>query len=196
MKRKEYEKLLDKIEEANLVYGGWVLEYADYDEVRQPLSSKEAKVEMDKAKKILDGYKAELEDILTIDMETFAKDILEYINETHEKEYEIMKYDIDDSKLWVARPKGKRIMDTKELVFDLEDVYVLGKDNTKILPYQAIQIGPNIFPTMCSFDNKYIDAYFVMLGGIRVRYNKFIDFMNEYEDKLVETYIPKKNNKR
>ena len=195
MKRKEYEKLLDKIEEANLVYGGWVLEYADYDEVRQPLSSKEAKVEMDKAKKILDGYKAELEDILTIDMETFAKDILEYINETHEKEYEMRQYNIKGEKIWVAKPVGKIIMDTDELIDELEDTYVIGKGNKKILPLQYFKIGDIVFPTM-HVNNKCFDAYLTILGLNRFRYNKFDDFMDKYEDKLVEAYIPKKKNKR
>jgi len=196
MKRKDYEKLLDKIEEANLVYGGWILERDDYDPIRQRLSYNEANIEVEKAKKVLDGYKAELEDILTVDMQVFAKDILEYINETHEKEYEIMKIDVGDSKLWVARPIGKRIMTTQELVFELEDVYVVGKDDKKVLPHQAVIIGEDTYPTVCSFNNGYTDAYFVMIGKERIRYKKFIDFMKEYEEKLVESYMPKKNNKR
>ena len=196
MKRKDYQKLLTKIEEANLVYGGWVLEIGDYNPADGNYSYEQLEQERDKSKKILDEYKAELEDILTVDMETFARDILGYINETHEKEYEIMQINIQDTKLWIARPIGKRIMTTQELVFELEDVYVLGKDDKKVLPHQAIIIGEDTYPTMCSFNDGYTDAYFVMIGKERVRYKKFIDFMKGYEEKLVEAYKPKKNNKR
>ena len=192
MKRKDYEKLLDKLWHADRAFSGWRMEYDDYDEVRQPLSKKEAKIEMDKAKAVLDKYKAELEDILTVDMEVFLKDILEYINDTHEKEYEIMQINIQDSKLWVARPIGKRIMNTQELVFELEDVYVLGKDDKKVLPHQAVMIGEDTYPTMCSFNDGYTDSYFVMIGKERVKYKKFIDFMKAYEEKLVESYDLKK----
>ncbi len=195
MKRKDYEKLLDKIEEANLVYGGWVLEHADYNEVRQPLSFKESKIEMEKSKKILDGYKAELEDILTVDMETFAEDILKYINETHEEKYEIVTYDINGEKLWVASPINKTIISTNQMIYDLEDVYTLGKNDKKILPIQALDIKGMTFPTISS-NNKYFAAYHVILGALVVRYDKFDDFMEQYENKLVEAYVPKKRNKR
>jgi len=196
MKRKDYEKLLNKIEEANLVYGGWVLEIADYNPADGNYSYEQLEKERDKAKTILDGYKAELEDILTVDMEVFAKDILEYINEIHEKEYEIVDYDLDGGKLWLARPIGKRIMDTEELIENLEDVYVLGKDNKKILPLQTIKIDTNIYPTICSVLGKYSAAYNELLGGYLSRYRKFYTYMREYEEKLVEFYEPKKNNKR
>lgn len=195
MKRKDYEKLLDKLWEADRIHSGWRMEYNDYDEVRQPLSKKEAKIEMDKAKEVLDAYKAELEDILTIDMETFANDILEYINETHDKEYEIKTFELEKGLLWVARPKGKTIIDTRQLVYELEDVYVLGKDDKKVLPLQSFNIGGTIFPTMYS-SNRYFGAYHELLGRVVVKYDKFDNFMNQYEYKLVEAYKSKKHNKR
>ena len=52
MKRKEYEKLLDKIEEANLVYGGGVLEIADYNPADGNYSYEQLEAERDKAKKM------------------------------------------------------------------------------------------------------------------------------------------------
>ena len=128
-------------------------------------------------------------------METFAKDILEYINETHEKEYEMRQYNIKGEKIWVAKPVGKIIMDTDELIDELEDTYVIGKGNKKILPLQYFKIGDIVFPTM-HVNNKCFDAYLTILGLNRFRYNKFDDFMDKYEDKLVEAYIPKKKNKR
>ena len=195
MKRKDYEKLLNKLEEANLVYGGWILERDDYDPIRQRVSYNEADAEVEKAKAILDRYKAELEDILTVDMEVFANDILEYINETHENEYEVVDYDLDGGKLWIARPIGKRIMDTEELIDRLEDVYVLGKDDKKVLPLQTFDIKGITFPTIHG-TNKYFAAYHRILGALIVRYNKFEDFINRYEEKLVESYKPKKNHKR
>ena len=192
MKRKDYEKLLDKLWHADRAFSGWRMEIADYNPADGNYSYEQLLQERDKAKVVLDKYKAELEDILSVDMEVFLKDILKYINETHDKEYEIMQINIQDSKLWVARPIGKRIMTTQELVFELEDVYVLGKDDKKVLPHQAVIIGEDTYPTMCSFNDGYTDAYFIMIGKERVRYKKFIDFMKAYEEKLVESYDLKK----
>lgn len=196
MKSKEYEKLLDKIEEAYNAYGSWRLEIADYNPADGNYSYEQLEEERDKAEVILDKYKAQLEEILTVDMETFAKDILEYINETHDKEYEVMVYNIIGEKLWVAKPKGKMLGSTNKIIDELEDVYVLGKNDKKVLPKQYFEIETITFPTVHVVNNKYFYAYHKILGALIARYDKFDKFMDEYEDKLVEAYVPKKKNKR
>ena len=195
MKRKDYEKLLDKLWHADRAFSGWRMEIADYNPADGNYSYEQLEQERDKAKMVLDKYKAELEDILTVDMEVFARDILEYINETHEKEYEIVDYDIKGEKIWVIRPIDKRIKDTNELIDELEDVYVIGKGDKKVLPRQYFKIGTITFPTV-HVVNKAFDAYLDILGLNRFRYDKFGGFMDKYEEKLVEAYKQKKNNKR
>ena len=196
MKRKEYEKLLDKLWAADRVFSGWRSEYDDYDEIRQPLSKKEAKVEMDKAKKVLDRYKAELEDILTIDMETFTKKFLCYINSISDKEYVVDSPKIDDTKLWVARPKDKKSTTFYKLITDAEDMFVLGVGEKKVIPHQAVYIKDMQIPTMYG-TGKYFSAYNLMQGKYDVKYRQFEDtFIREIEEELVEAYVPKKKNKR
>lgn len=197
MKRKEYEKLLDKIEEANLVYGGLVLEHADYNETRQPLSFKDSKIEMDKAKKVLDGYKAELDDILTVDMGAFADKFLTYINSISNRKYVVDSPKIDGVKLWIARPIDRKTTTFYKLITEAEDMFVLGAGDKKVIPHQAVYIGGMQIPTMYGTNNKYFSAYNLMQGKYDVKYRQFEDtFMKKLEEELVEVYIPKRKNKR
>ena len=192
MKRKDYEKLLDKLWHADRAFSGWRMEYDDYDEVRQPLSKKEAKIEMDKAKAVLDKYKAELEDILTVDMEVFAERFLKHINSLSGVEYEMDVPTINGIKLWIARPKNKKSTTFKKLVEEEKDIFILGAGDKKILPQQAVYIDEMRLPTMYSV-GKYFSVYNLMQGKYDVKYRQFEKtFMQDLENELVESYDLKK----
>ena len=148
MKRKDYEKLLDKLEEANLVYGGWILEIGDYNPADGNYSYEQLLQERDKAKVVLDKYKAELEDILSVDMEVFAERFLKHINSLSDVEYEMDVPTIDGIKLWVARPKNKKSTTFKKLVEEEKDMFILGTGDKKVFPQQAVYIAKMRLQTM------------------------------------------------
>lgn len=181
MKKSKYDKLLNSTVELSESVNSLSSYVNDNTYAAEKYSDKLLKME-----KTLEEQKQTLEEILSIDMCTFAQEFMKYLNNS---EYDLFCVDFDDNELIIAGPKGTNIQSAKE-VFENENVYVLGINDKKVLSLPVVTINSEEIPTISLMTEPFRKIYFDKFSKYNKKYKSLELFMQKMEDTLVKKYKP------
>lgn len=175
MKRKHYDELVKKARNCSKMYNLYFISDLD----------NEQEEEFNELKQYFNGLKKEIDDILTVDIDKFCSSFLEYLNKNTSEEYELETIKIEDEKLHFVRPRNVVVTTSDDLI-DNEKVFVVGKNDAKVLTRPMIKIKNTVLPTISIYNVDF--SYIYEYPSIKEyqKYLGFEDFMREWEDKTVE----------
>lgn len=183
MKKSTYDKLIQTVANFNDGVANLVLYTSDNEYAADKYGN-----DLEEMRKKLGEGKQIIDQILTIDMESFIK---AFMKQLKGKAYEVVTIDIEDQKLYVAKPKDVVLASADDL-FDNQEVYILGANDTKVLSRPSVTIGDKVFPVVSLSNGATKGIYHNEFTRYNEKYLKFKEFTNSMADHLVKKSKQKK----
>lgn len=183
MKRNEYDKLVQQAREARSIYGLMMASGMDDEDE-----------EFEEAKNAFEKYKSEIDEILTVDMQSFIES---FMSVAGKKGYVLEKIIVEGDTIYIAKPKDMETQDNYKLLLEQDGVFVLGKNDKKVMSHPEITVKGVSIPTV-SIRNVHFSYIYPCFFSkdIHEKYSKFAKFMEKWEDAAIKDFKKKQSNKR
>ena len=186
METRDYNNLLEKLGEL-VYYVDSVGQYSNDNSYAQ----EKYKEELENKIKELQENLSTLEEILTIDCETFNELFMRELNDPN---YELVHIKLGENVIHVAKPKNL-VLDGGEKLLN-EDVYILGVNDTKVLSKPAYNMEQGKLPVISLMSKPYRNIYYTDFTRHNLKYKKFDGFMDGVSNSLIKKYKLKKGKKK